>query len=76
MKKTDFMFYIQTKKELEFSFKNKSYSLYYDKSPENKDIIVFGQTFEGKSYKNVGELLNTAKIENYFLKDLLDEIEL
>lgn len=74
MTKDDLYFYIQTKKTLEFKFNNKTYSLFYDKDSAGKEIIVFGQIFEGKPFDSFGELMNKAKIENYFFKDLLEDI--
>ena len=74
MTKDDLYFYIQTKKTLEFTFKGKNYSLLYDKDSEGNDIIVFGRVYEGKSYSSFGELMNKAKIDNYFFKDLLEDI--
>ena len=39
---------------------------------KGEKVIVFGRLYEGKKYKSAGELLNTARIENHFFKDMLD----
>ena len=44
----------------------------YDKNEKGEKVIVFGRLYEGKKYKSAGELLNTARIENHFFKDMLD----
>ena len=46
----------------------------YDKKENGELVIVFGKLYEGKRYDSVGQLLNTAKIENHFFKDMLDII--
>lgn len=74
MTKDDLYFYIQTKKPLEFKFNDKTYRLYYDTDSYGKDIIFFGQIFEGKPFDSFGDLMNKAKVENYFFKDLLEDI--
>lgn len=74
MTKDDLYFYIQTKKTLEFSFKGKTYTLIPDIDEKGKEIIVFGRIYEGEKYNSFGELMNKAKVENYFFKDLLEDI--
>lgn len=76
MTKDDLFFYLQTKRNLEFKFKDKTYSLLCDKDNNGKDIFVFGRLYEGQPYSSFGELMNQAKIDNYFFKDLLDDINL
>lgn len=76
MTKDDLFFYLQTKKNLEFTFKDKVYSLLCDKDSDGKDIIVFGRLYEGKKYSSFGELINQAKIDNYYFKDLLEDINI
>lgn len=72
MTKEQFVFMTETQKPLEFKYNNKVYSLNYDKNDKGESFIVFGQLYEGKKYNSVGELLNNAKIENHFFKDMLD----
>lgn len=72
MKKEDFIFNIETRKEMEFTYNGKSYSITYDSDDSGKTFIIFGRTFEGKKYDSLGTLMNEAKIENHFFKDMLD----
>ena len=76
MTKDDLIFLIQTKKEFEFKYNGKTYNMTYDKDKGGNNIIVFGQLYEGKNYKSFGELMNNARIENHFFKDMLDVIPL
>lgn len=72
MTKDDFLFLIETQTIREFTYKNEIYRLSYDKSPAGKTIINFGRLYEETKYESVGELLNNAKIQNHFFKDMLD----
>ena len=74
MTKDDIYFYVQAKKNLEFTFKNKTYLLTYDKDSNGKDIIIFGQLYEGEKYHSFGELMNNAKVENYFFKEFISDL--
>ena len=74
MTKDELYFNIQTKKNLEFKFNEKIYTLMYDKDSSGNEIIVFGRLYEGKKFSSFGDLMNNAKIDNYFFKDLLDDI--
>ncbi|MCI5606743.1 MAG: hypothetical protein SOT46_09345 [Treponema sp.] len=74
MTKKDFQFLIDTKKELEFDFNGITYSLNYGKDNYGKDVIIFGRTFEGKSYEDLGTLLNTAKIDNKFFREIIEDL--
>lgn len=76
MTKDQLYFYIQTRKNLEFKFKGKTYTLMYDKDSSGNEILVFGRLFQGEKYGSFGELMNKAKIDNYFFKDLLEDINL
>lgn len=76
MTKDELYFNIQTKKNLEFKFNEKIYTLMYDKDSSGNEIIVFGRLYEGKKFSSFGDLMNNAKIDNYFFKDLLDDIQL
>lgn len=75
MTKDDLYFSIQAKKTLEFQFQNKAYTLYYDKDSKGNEIIMFGRLYEAQPYDSFGDLMNNAKIDNYFLKDLLGDIQ-
>jgi len=72
MTKDQFIYLIETKQEFEFTYKGKTYNMTYDKDDSGKMLIIFGQLYEGVKYESVGELLNTARIENHFFKDMLD----
>ena len=74
MTKEEFIFRLQAKKEMEFLYKGKTYSLTYD-FENGKDYIVFGRTFEGKKYDSYGSLMNEAKIDNHFFKDMLEDLD-
>lgn len=74
MTKDQLIFLIQTKKEFEFSFNNKNYNLTYDKDDSGKEWIVFGERYEGKKFDSFGELMNKAKVENHFFRELLPEL--
>lgn len=72
MTKEQFIFLIETQKPFEFTYNNVVYNMTYDKNEKGETIIVFGRLYEGKKYKSAGELLNNARIENHFFKDMLD----
>ena len=74
MTKDDLIFYIQTKKEFEFKYNGKIYNMTYDDTA-GKSFIIFGRLYEGVRYNSYGELMNNARIENHFLKDMLDVIQ-
>ncbi|MCQ2591622.1 MAG: hypothetical protein MJ188_02460 [Treponema sp.] len=73
MTKEDLFFYISTKKELEFKYNNKTYNLTYGNDSKG-DYISFGLLYEEKRYYSWGELINEAKIDNHFFKEMLDII--
>ena len=72
MTKEQLLFLIETKKEYEFVYNGKTYNLTYDKDASKNSVIVFGELYQGRRYSDIGELLNTAKIENHFFKDMLE----
>lgn len=74
MTKDEIYFYIQSKKEFEFVFKGKTYVLNYDKDDSGKEYIVFGQLYEGKRFESYGDLMNHAKVENHFFRELLEDL--
>ena len=47
----------------------------YDTDGTGKNIIVFGRLYEGVRYNSYGELMNNARIDNHFFKDMLDVIQ-
>lgn len=72
MTKSELFYMIEIHKDFEFTYNGKSYTLTYDKGDDGEYKIIFGQTFEGKKYSSLGEFMNTAKVENSYLKDMLD----
>jgi len=75
MTKNDFIFLIETRQPLEFTYNGKVYNLTYDNDKDGNLVIVFGQLYEGVRYSSIGELLNTAKIENHYFREMLDIIK-
>lgn len=75
MTKNDFIFLIETRQPLEFTYNGKVYNLTYDNDKDGNMVIVFGQLYEGVRYSSIGELLNTAKIENHYFREMLDIIK-
>ena len=76
MTKEQLFFYVETQKVFEFTYKGKVYNMTYDRDEKGNTVLVFGRLYEGKRYSSIGELLNTAKIENHFFKDMLDTIDI
>lgn len=74
MTKDELIFLIDTKKEFEFSYNGKNYNLTYDRSDDGKDLIVFGERFQGKKYFSFGEFMNDARIENHYFREMLGDL--
>lgn len=74
MTKDDIYFSTQVGKSLEFNFKNKTYSLTYDKDEQGNQIIIFGPLYEGTKYSSFGELMNEAKVENHFFREIIKDL--
>ena len=72
MTKDDFFFLVETETIHDFLYKGKAYTITYDKSPDGRKLIIFGDIADKQKYDSVGEFLNKAKIENHFFKDMLD----
>ena len=72
MIKDELIFKIETQQPFEFQYNGKKYNMMYDKADDGSVIIRFGRLYEEKSFKSYGELMNTARIENHFFKDMLD----
>ncbi|WP_294429807.1 hypothetical protein [uncultured Treponema sp.] len=72
MTKDDLIFMINTKREFEFTYNGKNYNLTYDRDDNGNDLILFGERFQGKKYTSFGELMNEARIENHFFREMLD----
>lgn len=72
MTKDDIYYLISVKKPFEFSFNGKNYNMTYGKDSAGKEYIDFGERYTTTKYYSFGELINNAKVENYFFKDLLE----
>lgn len=76
MTKDDFYFKIQVKQTMEFKFNNIVYAINFDKTSEGKEFILFGRLYEEEKFDSYGDLMNNAKVENHYLKDMLDILDL
>ncbi|MCR5612141.1 hypothetical protein [Treponema sp.] len=76
MTKDDLYFYTQAKKEFEFIYKEKTYSLTYGRDDNGKDYIAFGRLYEPERYESFKDLYARAKIDNSYFREMLDIIEL
>lgn len=76
MRKEDFFFNIQIQKPMNFTYRGISYTVKCDKDEKGNQIILFGRTFQEEKYESYGEFMNTAKVENSFFKDLLEDLDL
>lgn len=76
MTKDDFYFKIQVKQTMEFKYNNFLYNINYDKTSDGKEIILFGRLYEEQKFHSYGDLMNNAKVENHFLKDMLEILDL
>ncbi len=70
----DLYFAIQVKKCIEFNHNNLTYHIVYDKDSEGKDIIKFGPLYDEQVFYSYGELVNNAKVENYHLKNFIENL--
>lgn len=75
MTKEEFRYIIDLKKEFEFSYNGKNYNLTYGKTEGGQDFIAFGERFFQQKFSSWGELMNTAKVENHFLREMLDILD-
>lgn len=76
MTKDDFYFKIQVKQTMEFKYNSILYNSNYDKTSDGKEIILFGRLYEEQKFHSYGDLMNNAKVENHFLKDMLEILDL
>ena len=76
MTKDDFYFKIQVKQTMEFKYNSILYNINYDKTSDGKEIILFGGLYEEQKFHSYGDLMNNAKVENHFLKDMLEILDL
>ena len=71
MTKDDLVFLIETKKEFEFRYNGILYSMTYG-SDSRGDYIALGRLYEPVRYYSFGEMMNEARIENHFFRELLE----
>ena len=76
MTKDDFYCKIQVKQTMEFKYNSILYNINYDKTSDGKEIILFGRLYEEQKFHSYGDLMNNAKVENHFLKDMLEILDL
>ena len=74
MTKNEFQLLIDTKTSYEFKYNGKTYNITYGKDNAGKEFINFGLLYEGKKYYSYKDLMLNAKIENHFLREMLDSI--
>jgi len=72
MTKEELVFRVEAKREFEFTYKGKNYNFTYGVDNNGKDYICFGRTYEGVKYYSLKELLNDAKIDNHYFREMLD----
>lgn len=71
MTKDDLLFLINTKKEFEFKYNGLVYNMTYG-TDKKGDYIALGRLYEPVRYYSFGEMMNKAKIENHFFREILD----
>jgi len=73
MTKDDLYFYVSAKKELEFVFNGERYTLNYEQE-RGSQVIIFGPIYDKKKYDSFGQLMNEAKVENHYFRELLEDL--
>ena len=81
MKREELQFALETKHNLEFSFNGRTYILNY--APQalagqsrSGATIKLGLLYdEGETFSSFTDLMVRAKIENHFLREILDDIQ-
>ena len=71
MTKDELLFLINARKEFEFTYKDKLYTMTYGKD-EKGDYIALGRLYEPVRWYSFGEMMNQAKIENHFFREILE----
>lgn len=71
MTKEDFLFLVNTKKEFEFKYNGLAYNITYG-SDKKGDYIALGRLHEPVRYYSFSEIMNEAKIENHFFREILE----
>ncbi len=68
----EFRYIVDTKKEYEFTYRGISYSLTYGRNEPGFDVIEFGERFFQRKFDSWGMFINEAKVENHYLREMLD----
>ena len=69
-----FNYLVAVKKPLEFAHNGKTYNLTYGKDAQG-DYLAFGRLYDVPAvYRDVTELLNEVKLENHFLREVLQDL--
>lgn len=76
MTKDDLFFYTEAKKEIEFVYKDRTFSITYGTDVNGKDYILFGRLYEGERYSSFKDLYARAKIDNSYFREMLDVISI
>jgi len=77
MRKEVFQEYIEIRKEMEFKFKNQRYTITYGKDELGFDYIEVALLYEaGQRFSSYKQMMAECKIDNTFLKEFVDDIEL
>ena len=72
MTKEEFRYLIDVKKDCEFQYNGKNYNITYEKSSGGEEYICFGERYFQKKIDSWGEFINEAKVENHFLREMLN----
>lgn len=64
-------FFIDTKREIEFSYQGKQYNITYGTDESGGNYILFGETYMGTRYYSFAELMTCAKIQNHYFREML-----
>ncbi|MBR1910981.1 MAG: hypothetical protein IJ828_01350 [Treponema sp.] len=76
MTREEFQFIVDIKKEYEFLANGKRYTLTYGKDDSGKDYIALGRLYDQpERYASFGDLMNHAKIENQYVRELIAFLE-
>ncbi|MCR5762800.1 MAG: hypothetical protein K6G00_05380 [Treponema sp.] len=76
MTREEFQFIVDIKKEYEFALNGKRYNLTYGKDDAGKSYIALGRLYDRpERYKTFGELMNAAKIDNQYLREIIAFLE-
>lgn len=76
MTKDDLFFYTEAKKEIEFTYKDRVFSITYGTDEKGYDYILFGRLYEGERYSSFKDLYARAKIDNSYFREMLDVIDI